>query len=180
MTRTHLALVGLMGSGKSTIGALVASDLHLPLVDVDDAVRARTGCTVEELWRHGGEDAYRPFEREIVVEALDASTPAVLAAPGGVVDDPGALDAVARRHVGVVYLRADPELLARRVQQDSQPRPLVGTDPHGVLAAQHTARDGRYRSLAHLVLQVDGLTAADAADRILAADLVRPANTIRS
>lgn len=169
-----------MGSGKSTIGSLVAAELGLALVDVDDAVVARTGCSVEELWRQGGEGAYRPLERDIVVEALDPATPTILAAPGGVIDDPEALDAVAQPHVGVVYLRADPALLARRVQQDSQPRPLVGADPHRVLAAQHTSRDDRYRSIAHLVVQIDELTAAQAADRILAADLVRPASAIRS
>lgn len=169
-----------MGSGKSTVGALVAGDRGLPLVDVDDAVRARTGCSVEELWRQGGEDAYRPLEREIVIEALAPATPAVLAAPGGVIDDPGAIDAVARPHVGVVYLRADPSLLAQRVQRDSQPRPLVGSDPQRVLTAQHRARDERYRTLAHLVVQVDDLTAAQAADRILAADVLDRANVIRS
>lgn len=169
---THLALVGLMGSGKSTIGLLVAGQLELPLVDVDDAVRARTGQTVEELWRLGGEAAYRPIERDIVIEALDPARPSVLAAPGGVIDDDVALDALARHHVRVVYLRADPELLATRVQQDPQPRPLVGADPHRVLAAQHAARDDGYAALAHLVVQVDELTAAQAAGRILAADLL--------
>lgn len=167
-----------MGSGKSTVGALVAEELGLPLVDVDDAVQARTGRTVEQLWREGGEAAYRPLERDIVVEALDPATPSVLAAPGGVIDDEGALDAVAAPHVGVVYLRAEPDLLGERVRQDPQPRPLLGDDPHEVLRAQHDARDDRYRAVADLVVQVDDLTAAQAADRILSAGLIRRAGVV--
>ena len=83
--RTHLALVGLMGSGKTSVGQVVADRLGLPLVDVDEAIRARTGQGVKELWERGGEAAYRPLEREVVVDSLAPGRPVVLAAPGGVV-----------------------------------------------------------------------------------------------
>ena len=106
MSHSHLALIGLMGSGKSSVGRLVAAALDLPLVDVDDAIHARTGRDVEELWREGGEAAYRPLERAVVLDALDPANPSVLAAPGGIVVDDVALAALAAPHVGVVYLRA--------------------------------------------------------------------------
>jgi shikimate kinase len=169
---THLALVGLMGSGKTAVGQLVADRLGLPFVDVDDSIQARTGQNVRDLWEAGGEDAYRPLERDIVLEALVPSAPQVLAAPGGVVLDPVCVHALRQPHVGVVYLRADPAVLAERVTADPQPRPLIGTDPHRVLAAQHADRDGQYTELADLVLPIDALTPEQAAERILAARVI--------
>jgi len=169
---THLALVGLMGSGKSAVGQLVADRLGLPLVDVDDSIQARTGKNVRDLWESGGEEAYRPLEREIVLEALAPREPQVLAAPGGVVLDPVCVHALRQPHVGVVYLRADPALLTQRVIADPQPRPLLGSNPHHVLAVQHAARDGQYTELADLVLAVDVISPEQAAERVLAAQII--------
>lgn len=173
--RTHLALVGLMGSGKTSVGQVVADRLGLPLVDVDEAIRARTGQGVKELWERGGEAAYRPLEREVVVDSLAPGRPVVLAAPGGVILDRDAVRALQQPHVGVVYLRADPAVLADRVIADPQPRPLLGTNPRQVLADQHTARDDAYTALAHQVIPIDQLEPEAAAERILASGLITAA-----
>jgi shikimate kinase len=171
--RSHLALVGLMGSGKSTVGRLVADAAGIGLIDVDGSIRERTGRSVEELWREGGEAAYRPLELDVLVEALDpARPPAVLAAPGGAVDDPGAVAALGQDHVGIVYLRAEPALLAERIRADPQPRPLLGTDPAGVLADQHARRDERYASLADVVVSIMDRTPDQLAEQILATGLL--------
>src|SRR5688500_16527217 len=164
-----------MGSGKTSVGRLVADRLGLPLVDVDDAVRARTGHSVQELWEEGGEDAYRPLEREVVVEALRPGDPHVLAAPGGVVVDPVCMRSLSEPHVGVVYLRSDPAVLADRVMADPQPRPLLGTNARQVLADQHAARDERYASLADVVVPIDLCTVEQAAELVLGLGLVAPA-----
>jgi shikimate kinase len=169
---SHLALIGLMGSGKSRVGRLVADALGLRLVDVDDAIKARTGHTVEQLWRAGGEPAYRPLERAVVLDALDPDHPSVLAAPGGIVVDEVALAAVAAPHVGVVYLRADPAVLAERVRMDPQPRPLLDGDPERVLADLHAVRDHHYEAIAHLVVPIDELDPEQAAARIFAAGVI--------
>ena len=169
---SHLALVGLMGSGKSSVGRLVAAPLGLRLVDVDDAIHALTGRGVAALWREGGEAAYRPLERSVVLDALDPAQPSVLAAPGGVVVDEVAMAAITAPHVSVVYLRADPVVLADRVRADPQPRPLLDGDPVGVLTDQHAARDHLYDAIAHLVVRIDELSPEQAAGRILAAGLV--------
>lgn len=161
-----------MGSGKSHVGRLVADAVGLPLVDVDDAIQARTGQGVAELWRQGGEAAYRPQERAVVLEALDPARPTVLAAPGGVVTDAATLSALAADHVAVVYLRSDPRVLAERIRSDPQPRPLVDVDPSRVLADLHGARDDLYESVADLVLRSDELSPAQAAARIVAAGLL--------
>ena len=82
----QLVLVGIMGSGKSTVGALVANRTGGRLVDVDVVIAEETGKTVRELWEEGGEDAYR--ESGGCVAHAGRQQPSVLAAPGGVVLDP--------------------------------------------------------------------------------------------
>lgn len=161
-----------MGAGKSTVGGRVAARLGLPLVDVDHEIRARTGETVEDLWLAGGEAAYRPLERAIVLEALARGRPCVLAVPGGAIDDPAAAAALAQPHVAVVYLRTDPSTLARRVVAQGQARPLLGADPEAVLTAQARDRDARYAAAADLVVEERGRSPERIAELVLDAGLV--------
>lgn len=177
MTFTHVALVGLMGSGKSAVGEVIARRLGVPMVDVDDEITARTGRSVREIWEEGGADAHRSFEREVVLDALAPGPGRVLAAPGGVAVDPVAADALSQPHIAVVYLRVPPEVLAERVRADDQPRPLLGVDPEGVLTEMHAARDARYAELADRIEPADGLSPEQIAARILDAfgdSLARP------
>ena len=81
----HLVLIGMMASGKTTVGRAVAARLHRPFFDSDAMVEARTGRTVREIFETDGEAAYRPLETDALVEALASPTPAVIAAAGGVV-----------------------------------------------------------------------------------------------
>lgn len=165
----HVACVGLMAAGKSSVGRRVASELRWAFVDVDDEIEARTGSTVAELAERGGEDAYRPLERTVVLETLGRPDHSVLAAPGGVVQDAQARAALEGSGVVVVYLRADPETLARRVTEDQErhPRPLVGDDPLGVLRQMFEERDATYRSLADLEVQVGARTHDEVAQLVL-------------
>jgi len=167
MPFTHVALIGLMASGKTAVGAVIADRLALPLVDVDDEITARTGRSVRELWESGGEAAYRPLEQTIVLEALAPGPGRVLAAPGGVAVDPVAEEALIQPHVAVTYLRGEPETLAERIRQDDQPRPLVDLDPLAQLRAMHEARDHRYESLAQRIEVIEGRTPEQLADAIL-------------
>ena len=93
---TPVVLVGLMGTGKSTVGRLIAEATGRELVDVDEAITKRTGKTVRQLWEDGGEAAYRSLESGEVIEALRRGD-VVVAAPGGVVMDPEVRRALARR-----------------------------------------------------------------------------------
>lgn len=164
----HLACIGLMGSGKSTVGRLVAEHLSWSFVDVDDLIETTTGCTVAELWEHGGEDAYRPLEHEIVLDVLGALHHSVLATPGGVVLDREATTALEASEVVAVYLRAGPEVLAERIARDhGHQRPLVDDHPGEVMRAMYAARDRTYLDLADQVVQVDELTPDQAASAVL-------------
>jgi hypothetical protein len=104
----HLVLVGMMGTGKTTVGTVLARRLGRPLIDSDAEVEARTGRTVREIFETDGEAAYRPLETEALLDALTSAAPAVIAAAGGVVLSATNRQAL-KEHAGlVVWLRADP------------------------------------------------------------------------
>lgn len=164
----HLACIGLMGSGKSTIGHLLADRLGWGFVDVDETIEALTHCTVQQLWEYGGEDAYRPFERDVVLETLRSPAQSVLAAPGGVVLDRDATQAIAAEDVIAVYLRAAPTTLARRINLDADhDRPLVDDHAETTMRSLFTARDHCYEQLADHIVQVDDLSPEQAAAAVL-------------
>jgi shikimate kinase len=142
-----------MGSGKSTVGALVAARTGRVFVDVDVVIAAETGKTVRALWEEGGEAAYRKLESEAVLRVLADDIPSVLAAPGGVV-----LNATVRAALAgqcVVWLRTRPATLAGRVRVGDH-RPLLGDKPAETLAVMAVARSDLYRQVASATLDTDG------------------------
>jgi shikimate kinase len=161
----QVVLVGLMGSGKSTVGALVASRTGRMFVDVDVLIERRTGKTVRQLWEEGGEAAYRQLESDAVLWVLTDDMPAVLAAPGGVVLDPVVRVALARCFVA--WLRADPSILAGRVRPGDH-RPLLGEHPDETLAAMADARADLYRQVATTTIDTDELAPDAVADIVVA------------
>jgi shikimate kinase len=160
----QIVLVGLMGSGKSTVGALVAQRTARVLIDVDTAIVARTGKTVRELWEEGGEAAYRHLESQEVLMVLNSSTPTVLAAPGGVVLDPTVRTALLGALV--VWLRTSPSTLAGRVHTGDH-RPLLGDRPYEALAAMSESRLELYEHVATAVIDTDDLTPEALADMVV-------------
>src|SRR5688572_14455156 len=86
----HVVCIGLMAAARSPIGERVAAELGWRFVDVDAEVEARTGQTVAELSYEGGEDAYRPWERQVVLDGLATDEHSVVLAPGGIALDPEA------------------------------------------------------------------------------------------
>ncbi len=163
---TQLVLVGLMGAGKSAVGALVAACTGRTFVDVDVVIEGRTGKTVRVLWEEGGEAAYRHVESQVVLETLAGQTEVVLAAPGGVVLDPAVRTALAGAFV--VWLRAHPATLAARVRGDDH-RPLLGEHPREVLAALAEERGALYAEVADVVVDTDDRDAVTVAELVLAA-----------
>lgn len=163
-----ILLVGLMGSGKSTVGRLVAERTGRTLVDVDDEIRRRTGLTTRQLWERAGEAGYRPLERDVSVHVLAEGGPVVLALPGGAIDDELVRAAIAGAEPFTAWLRARPATLAACVA-DSDHRPLLADRPEVLLEHQQAERGPRFEAIAQLVVDVDDLTAAEAAERIVAA-----------
>jgi shikimate kinase len=169
----QVVLVGLMGSGKSTVGALVAARTGRVFVDVDIVIARETGKTVRELWEEGGEAAYRKLESDAVLRVLAGGTPSVLAAPGGVVLNPAVRAALAGHFV--VWLRTRPTTLAGRVQVGDH-RPLLGDKPADVLAVMADERSDLYRQVATAVLHTDDRAPDAVADAVVGLLADQPAD----
>jgi shikimate kinase len=169
----HVVLVGLMGSGKSTVGALVAARTGRVFVDVDVVIARETGKTVRELWERGGETAYRKLESDAVLRVLAGDTASVLAAPGGVVLDPTVRAALAGHFV--VWLRTRPATLAERVHVGDH-RPLLGDKPANVLAVMADERSALYRQVATATLDTDDRAPDAVADAVVGLLADQPAD----
>jgi shikimate kinase len=161
----HLVLVGLMGTGKTTLGRELAARLGRPLLDSDEMVEARYGRTVREIWRADGEAVYRSFETEALRDAL-AGPPAVIAAAGGVVLSEQNREALRASGARVIWLKADPELLVSRTATGEH-RPLLDDDPLGALQAMSKSRHDLYAEVATETLEVKDRTPAELADAVL-------------
>jgi len=160
----QVVLVGLMGSGKSSVGALVAARTGRAFVDVDVVIARQTGKTVRELWEAGGEAAYRRLESEAVLRVLAGEAPSVLAAPGGVVLDPTVRAALAAHFV--VWLRTKPTTLAGRVHVGDH-RPLLGDNPAEALTVMARERADLYRQVATATIDTDDRAPDTVADMVV-------------
>jgi shikimate kinase len=163
----HVLLVGMMGAGKTTVGRLVARRMRRPFHDSDEEVFVRTGHTVPEIFRRFGEAAFRAQEKMVLASALASGVPSVIAVAGGAVLDPDSCRLI-RRNGATIWLRATPLTLAGRVGQGAG-RPLLDHDPAGTLAHLDAARRPVYRQLADAAVDVDGIGAGDAAERVVRA-----------
>lgn len=147
-----IALVGMPGCGKSTVGRQLARQLGMRFVDSDAAIEQRLGEPIRSFFERAGEPAFREIETEVLTELLTREGELVLATGGGaVLRDPNreALHA----HATVLYLRSTPEELFRRLRHDTQ-RPLLQVrDPMAKLRELYAQRDPLYRRCSHYVLE---------------------------
>ena len=145
------ALVGLPGSGKSTVGRHLARKLNLPFFDSDHAIEQRLGCSIREFFEVEGEERFRDIESE-VIDQLTQGPEGVLSTGGGTVLR--ALNRERLRQRGLVfYLRTSPEDVFRRLRHD-QSRPLLQVaDPLLRLRELFEARDPLYTQTAHHVVE---------------------------
>lgn len=166
----HVVLVGMMGSGKTETGRELARLLGRRFADCDELVAATAQCSIPEIFAAEGEAGFRRRESETLAAELAGGPPAVVAAGGGVVV--GAANRRLLRDATVCWLRARSEVLAARVGNDpGRPllEPAAGADsdsadgPLERLKRIGAERNGWYREVADIVLDVDELTVADAA-----------------
>ena len=147
----NIVLVGFMGSGKSTVGRMLARRLHFRFLDTDKLVEERAGMSIAEIFAQHGEADFR--EREsAALQSLAASRQHILATGGGIVTVPGNIPLL--RSLGlVVLLTADPEEIYRRVSRNTE-RPLLQVeDPRKRVLDLMAQRQPLYESAAHF--QVD-------------------------
>jgi shikimate kinase len=148
-----ISLVGMPGSGKSTVGRHVARQLGLEFVDTDHLIEQRIGCSIREYFELHGEPAFRDVEQAVVAEATAMPHVGVLATGGGVVLREANRDLL-RERTTVMYLRTTPDDLARRLRNDTH-RPLLqgAADAAHRLRQLFQERDPLYRRAAHFVIE---------------------------
>lgn len=165
----NIVLIGLMGTGKTTVGGLVAAALDRPFVDTDDAVATRAERTVAQVFAAEGERGFRAREAE-EIRRVAATRGQVVAVGGGAVLDPGNVTQL-RSTGDLLLLDAQAETLAGRIADDAAGpvRPLLhqGGDPATRLADLRAVRDAAYRSAAAHAVDTTGLAPEDVAARVL-------------
>jgi shikimate kinase len=159
----HVVLVGLPGTGKTSVGRRLAKELERPFADVDEQLELVAGCSIPRLFREQGEAAFRRLETKVLGDLVGHPAALVLAAGGGAVtraenrallhSDPAGPGGSGRHPVWVVWLRASAGFLAART--DPTYRPLLAKDPEGTLARLEAERAGLYAEVAHEVVEIE-------------------------
>ncbi len=149
----HLVLIGLPGSGKSTVGRAVAARLSRPFLDFDTEIERRAGRSITRIFAESGEPAFRQME-VMLTQELAAAPPMVLAPGGGWVTNPGVMEML-RPPSRIVHLWVSPAESVRRLSRARIVRPLLqGSDPAGTVEALWKARAPLY-GLADMEINVE-------------------------
>lgn len=160
-----IALVGLRGAGKSTVGPLLARRLSIPFVEMDALIQDAAGLPLDQIFELHGERYYRRLERETLGRVLAEERRAVVATAGGVVNEPSSWDLL-RRRATVVWLRARPEDHWKRVVAQGDGRPMAHRpDALAELRAMLAARERIYAQ-AHLSVDTAARTPRQIASAI--------------
>ena len=165
-SKPHVALVGLSGAGKSTVGPLVAQKLGRTFLDFDAEIERREGMPISQIFGERGEAGFRQLERKLTEELKDFGN-MILAPGGGWVSDP-AVVALIRPPTKLVYLRVRPEMALQRLRGVVGGRPLLNRpDPLGELTKLFEARRAMYQS-ADFEIGTELQTPQQVADQIVA------------
>jgi len=170
-----VVLVGMMGSGKTTVGRAVAARLGVGFIDTDDRVVARTGKSVRDIFASDGEAVFRAVESQVLLDALDSQVDVVVAAAGGTVlseSNRAVIDA----HADVVlWLDADVPTLGERAARGAH-RPLLDGDIESRLAALDGERRALYQSVADVRIDTRGKDIEEVVHEVVVALAKEPAS----
>ena len=156
-TPPSILLVGLMGTGKSTVARQLSARLGIDCLDTDKMVEARAGKSIRELFAELGEQDFRDRESEVLTECLSRSAPAVIAGAGGIVVRESNRQAIrASQDLGgviVVWLHAATDVLVKRTSKGVH-RPLLDDDRVGTLERLAEERAGMYSEVSDIIVDV--------------------------
>jgi shikimate kinase len=165
----HVVVVGLMGSGKTSVGRRLAAKLGWPYRDSDKDIEAETGLTARELRERDGVDAMHALEAQQLLAALADPGPSVISAAASTVEVAECRAAMRAPDVAVVWLRASPEVLAKRFAAKDRHRPEFGSSPEAFLSEQAERRHPLFAALDPIVIDVDRIRPNEAARQAMAA-----------
>jgi Shikimate kinase len=159
-----ITLTGFMGSGKTTVGKVLADFLGCPFMDLDDLIVKKAGKSIPEIFAQDGEPAFRQLEARLLRQTVEKYTEntVVLALGGGAVTAPASASLLREKTV-CIYLRATLETLLARLEGETAGRPLADAS----LADRLAAREPLYEETAHVIIDTDGLTPEEVAARLL-------------
>lgn len=163
----HVVLLGLMGVGKTTVGRCLAHTLAWPLSDSDQVIGQEQGATVRELDARLGTDGMHRLESQHLLHALADPHPSVICAAASVVDDPECRRALEREGLHTVWLQGRAEILAQRFASGPH-RPVLDPDAERLFRRQLSRRSREFAEVARQRVSVDGRTAEEIAQEILA------------
>jgi XRE family aerobic/anaerobic benzoate catabolism transcriptional regulator len=140
----RIALIGLRGAGKSTLGKMLAQELGYAFVELSAEIEKFAGCTVAEIQALYGQSAYRRYERRALEEAIQIYPEVVIATPGGLVSDASSFNELLT-HCTTIWLKANPEDHMKRVMAQGDSRPMAASkEAMADLKAILTAREAFY------------------------------------
>ena len=159
-----ITLTGFMGSGKTTVGKVLADFLGCPFMDLDDLIVKKAGKSIPEIFAQDGEPAFRQLEARLLRQTVEKYTEntVVLALGGGAVTTPASA-ALLREKTVCIYLRATLETLLARLAGETAGRPLADAS----LADRLASREPIYEETAHVIIDTDGLSPDEVADEII-------------
>ena len=167
MAQRHVMLVGLPGSGKTTVGRLVAQQLNTGFLDFDQVLVRKQGMPISQIFGLHGEQKFRQMEKQVADNAL-AGPPSIMAPGGGWAAQEGNLEAAKAAGAVVVYLKVFPAVAANRASGDGTRPLLVGDDPLARMKALLEEREPFYAKADHVVANDSPKTAEQAAEEVLA------------
>jgi Shikimate kinase len=159
-----ITLTGFMGSGKTTVGKVLADFLGCPFMDLDDLVVKKAGKSIPDIFAQDGEPAFRELEAQVLRKTVAkyAESAAVLALGGGAVLAPASASLLREKTV-CIYLRATLDTLLARLEGETAGRPLADAS----LADRLASREPIYEETAHVIIDTDGLSPDEVADEII-------------
>jgi shikimate kinase len=162
--KLHLILIGMMGSGKSSVARLLSHQHNIKLIDTDHEIEKHCGCTIPELFSSRGEPAFRELEHELLQQKVTEPNSSIFSTGGGTVILAQNRELLWKSGF-VVYLKAEPATLLQRIAHDRN-RPLLQQgDPLTTITRLLQERESFYDS-AHLTLQVDRMSCRQVASRV--------------
>lgn len=153
----RIALVGLRGAGKSTLGQMLADELDLPFVELSREIEKVAGCSIREIHDLYGTAAYRRYERRALEETVQIYADVVIATPGGIVSDPATFNLLLA-HCTTIWLQASPEEHMGRVAAQGDMRPMAASKEAMEDLRRILAGRAAFYSKADLTLDTSGRT----------------------